>query len=301
VLNAGSILVAGTVAVLVARHFAREGWPLARASVGGVVGAAALLLLASTLRAFGWRYLFPPKERPRRLALATAHGASSVTGLALPSRFDELVRIAVLRRYPGKRAHLGAVALSLFLLGLIDNAALTPLASVAAGVAAPSALIRAGLIFVASTGIVAALVVLALPRLAGIRRLIRFRMAHWLCANTACAGEASKAWAFLTLSWLVRGAAMLVLLEALGLDASIPLALLFLCALAASSVIPIAPAGAATQAGAGAAILIASGVGPGEAVAFAVAAQGLTVLTGAAIVVSAGLWHAGGRLVPARV
>ena len=37
-----------------------------------------------------------------------------------------------------------------------------------------------------------------------------------------------------------------------------PLALAFLCASAASAALPIAPAGAATQAGAGAAILIAA-------------------------------------------
>jgi uncharacterized membrane protein YbhN (UPF0104 family) len=299
-LHASSVVVAVVVTALVARHFAREGWPLADASIGGVVAAASLLLLGAGFRAFGWRHLFPPKDRPRPLALATASGASSVTGLALPSRFDELVRIAVLRRYPGKRSHIGAIVLSLFLLGLVDNAALVPLASVAAGVSAPSGLVRAGLIFVASTGLVAALVVLALPRLAGTRRLIRFRLTHWLSANSACAREASKAWALLSLSWLVRGTALLVLLDAFGLNASIPLALLFLCASAASSVIPIAPAGAATQAGAGAAILIASGVGSSEAIAFAVASQALIVLTGAAIVLSAGLWHAGIRLAPAR-
>ena len=53
---------------------------------------------------------------------------------------------------------------------------------------------------------------------------------------------------------------------------------------------PIAPAGAATQAGAGAAILILGGVPKSEAFAFAVAAQGMVIIVGAALVGAAGIW-----------
>src|SRR5207244_11441960 len=94
--------------------------------------------------------------------------------------------------------------------------------------------------------------------------------------------------------------AVFVLLNALAIGASFPLALAFLCASAASAALPIAPAGAATQAGAGAAILIVGGVPKAEAFAFAVAAQGMVILVGAALVAAAGLWALTNRVRLAR-
>jgi hypothetical protein len=61
-------------------------------------------------------------------------------------------------------------------------------------------------------------------------------------------------------------------------------------------VLPIAPAGAAMQAGAGAAILVASGVHAEQAVAFGIAAQALLMVSGLAFVLALGAWHAQGRL-----
>jgi hypothetical protein len=89
----------------------------------------------------------------------------------------------------------------------------------------------------------------------------------------------------------LRGLALFVLLQALSVGASFPLALAFLCASAASAALPIAPVGAATQAGAGAAILIVSGVPKADAVAFSLAAQGLIIVAGAAVCAAAALWH----------
>jgi hypothetical protein len=65
-------------------------------------------------------------------------------------------------------------------------------------------------------------------------------------------------------------------------------------------VLPVAPAGAAMQAGAGAAILVASGVRSEEAIAFGLAAQGLAIGAGAACVLALGAWHAHGRFAPLR-
>jgi hypothetical protein len=48
--------------------------------------------------------------------------------------------------------------------------------------------------------------------------------------------------------------------------------------------------------GAGAAILIASGVGTSSAVSFAIGAQALVILAGAAVLAFAALWHGGRRL-----
>jgi hypothetical protein len=50
------------------------------------------------------------------------------------------------------------------------------------------------------------------------------------------------------------------------------------------------------QAGAGAAILAASGVRSEEAIAFGIAAQALIIGAGAACVLALAVWHAHGRL-----
>ncbi len=301
-LNLGSGALVAVVVAFTVRHFMHSGWPLHHASILWVLAAAGLFLVSYACKALGWSRLFAADKRPDVLALACAGGAASITGIALPGRFDEAVRIAVVRRYRSKRraAGIGGLCLSLVLLGLIDSAALTPLAAASAGVTETSGLLRAGLIVVAVAGIAAAALVLFLPRIARLQKLVRFRLAGWVREHCACPREASKAWLFVSASWLLRGTALFVLLHALAIGASVPLALAFLCASAASAALPIAPAGAATQAGAGAAMLMASGVHTSQAVAFAVSAQALVILVGAGIVVCATIWHAGRRFAPVR-
>jgi hypothetical protein len=300
--NAGSVALVAVVAVLTAHHFIRHGWPLHHANVWLVAAAAGIFLAAYAFKAYGWSRLFSRDERPSPFELAAAGGAAAVTGIALPGRFDEAVRIGVVRRFRGKRTGIGALCLSLLLLGLIDSAALSPIAGVAAGVSGANGWLLAGLIVVSVAGVAAAGLVLGLPRISRTGRLVRFKVAHWVHDHCACPREASKAWAFVTVSWLLRGAALFVLLHAVSLGGSgrMSLALAFLCATAASAALPIAPAGAATQAGAGAAILIASGVHASDAIAFSVAAQALAILAGASIVVAAAIWQARLRLASAR-
>ena len=180
VANAFFVTAALAAAVLTALHFAHTGWPLHQADPVLVAVAGVLFVAAYAFKAWGWQRLFPAHERPEALTLAAAGGAASVGGVALPGRFDEAIRIAVVRKLPGTTVGFGALA--------------------------------------------------------------------------------------------------------------------FLCASAASAALPIAPAGAATQAGAGAAILIVSGVPKAEAFAFAVAAQGMVILAGAAICAVAALWHLAARL-----
>jgi len=300
IFNVVSVAVAVVVGALAVVHFRKVGFPLAHADALGLALTGTLFLVAYAVKAYGWQRLFHPEERPQPLALAAAGGAASVTGIALPGRFDDVVRIAVVRRFPGNRAGIGGCGLSLVLLGLIDSAALTPLAGVTAGLGGSSNLFRVGLAVVAGVGIAAAAIVLLLPRLLRVQRLVRFRLARWLHERTTCPREASKAWFLVSLSWVIRGAALLVLLSAVGVKASVPLALAYLCASAASAALPIAPGGAATQAGAGAAVLIASGVHASQAIAFSVGAQLLGIMAGAAVVAAAGAWTAGARLVPAR-
>jgi uncharacterized membrane protein YbhN (UPF0104 family) len=297
-LNALAVAFALAVGGLVVRHFVRSGWPIHHANVWLVVLAAAIFLAAYGFKAWGWQRLFRHESRPAMVTLAAAGGAASVGGIALPGRFDELLRIAVVRRCRRPRAGIGAIAFSLFLLGLIDSAALTPLASVAAGVTDVSRVGRAALIGVAVAGVAAAALVLALPRIVRVRRLARFRLTRWMADNATPPRDALAAWAAVAVSWALRGLALFVLLGALGLGTSFALALAFLCASSASAVLPVAPAGAVTQAGAGAAILVASGMHPDEAIAFGVAAQGLVIAVGAVCVAAMAAWHAHGRVRP---
>jgi len=295
--NVGSILLALGLTAVAARHFASVGWPFAGADAPLAAAAGILFLAAYAFKAFGWHRLFAPHERPRALALAAAGGAASVTGMALPGRFDDAVRIAVVRRYPGRcSAGVGALCLSLFMLGLLDAAALTPLASTAAFTAGLSLPARIALGIVALGGLGAAVVIVALPYAVRSGRLLRFRLTRWLAAHATAPREAWKAWLLVLVSWLIRAVAVLFLLGALGVSLSFPMAIAFLCAGAASGALPVAPAGAATQAGAGAAILIASGVSTSQALAFAVAAQALVMLAGATVIVFAAAWHGGQRL-----
>ena len=294
-LNLGTGVFAIGISLLAARHFAEVGWPLAHADFVLVAFSGVLFLLAYAFKAYGWRRLFAPHERPRSLTLAAAGGAACVTGAALPGRFDDVVRVAVVRRASSVTG-VPTVCLSLFMLGLVDTAALMPFASVAAAAPDTSMGVRAAMGVVAFAGFGAAVVIAVLPRLTASGRLVRFRLARWMSERSLSPREAWKAWILVLASWLTRALGLFVLLAALGVSISLPLAIAFLCAAAASGALPVAPAGAATQAGAGAAILVASGIGTAQAISFAVAAQALLIVAGAAVLVFAAAWHGGARL-----
>jgi uncharacterized membrane protein YbhN (UPF0104 family) len=300
VLNVAFAVAAVGIAFLAARHFAGTGWPLADANLKLVATAGALFVLAYGFKAFGWERLFAPAERPGPVALAAAGGAACVSGAALPGRFDDVVRIAVVRRWAGPQSGVGTVCFSLFMLGLVDTAALMPLASSAAASGEMSAGVRVAMAVVALAGFGAAIVIGVLPRLVASGRLLRFRLARWLGERTTCPRDAWKAWVLVLASWLTRALALFVLLAALHVTLSFGLALAFLCAAAATGALPVAPAGAATQAGAGAALLVASGFSTKQAIDFAISAQALLIVAGAAVVVFAAISHARGRVIARR-
>jgi uncharacterized membrane protein YbhN (UPF0104 family) len=278
------------VAAFSVRHFVGGGWPIHHADPTLVVASALLFLAAYAFTAWGWQRLFHAHERPGAGALAFAGGAACVGGIALPGRVDDAIRIAIVKRFPGTKAGLGTVGVSLIVLGMLDNAALTPMASVAAA-GSSHWTTRAGFAVVAAAGIAAALVVAFLPRLAGLPWVTRFRFGRWLDSHTHCTKEAWAAWLLVSVSWSLRGLAVFLLLQALAMPGSFVLALAFLVASAASAALPIAPAGAATQAGAGAAILALGGVGTADAIAFSVAAQALVIVTGAAVILLVSGWQ----------
>jgi hypothetical protein len=185
-------------------------------------------------------------------------------------------------------------------LGLIDVAALAPLALALAVVPGHSSAVRAALIVLAGAGVAAAVVVAVLPRMTTRGRLARSRLGRWLRPRTTSLRAASGAWACLSVSWLVRAVALLLLLGALGVGFSFALAVLYLAAGAAAGALPFGPAGA-TKAGAGAAALIATGVGASQALDVALAGQGLVVLSGVVILLYAAACHARTRFrVPLR-
>jgi hypothetical protein len=281
--------VAISLTLVAGRHFA-SSWPPPHAHPALLAAVVALFLAASILKAFGWQRLFDKDSAPNPLALAAANGGASVMGLALPGRFDDVVRIAIVRRSPGCRACVRTVCLSLFMLGLVDAAALAPLAVAAAVLTGSGVGMQAGLAIVAAAGIGAGGLIVALPRLTGSRRVLRFRVGRWLDPRTTSFRGAWQAWALVSGCWLLRGTALFLLLGALGVGFSVPLALLFVCAGAAASALPIGPAGAAAHAGAGAAVLAASGIHGSQAVGVAVAASLLGILCATATLLVAAAW-----------
>jgi hypothetical protein len=287
-----SSVVAAALLTVAVHHFAMSGWPLAGGNPLVIASAGLLFLVAYGLKAYGWRRLFRAGERPTALALAAAGGGASIMGVALPGRFDEAARIVIVRRYPGCPAGVPAICLSLFTLGLIDNIALSPLAAASASFPGLSFGVRAGFTVVAAGGLGAAALVLALPRLTRMTKLLRFRLVRWLRPRATCARDASHAWGLVSASWMIRAVALFLLLHTFGVATSLPLAIMYLCACAASAAIPIGPAGAATQVTAGAALLIVAGVQASSAIGFALAAQALVILVGAAIFLLAVAWRA---------
>ena len=300
-LGIGSGAVGLAVALLATRHFTTMSWPLSDGRPGLLVAAGVLLLIAQGLKAYGWGRLFAPCERPAPLALAAGNGGAALIGVVLPGRFDDAMRVAVVRRYPGCPAGVRALCLSLVMLGLIDSVALAPLALAGAVLPGVGSGARAGLAVVAAAGVIAAALILALPRLAATNRFLRFRLGRWLKPRTTSRRLASQAWALVSACWLVRAVALFLLLGGLGIGFSFPHALLFLCAGAAAAALPIGPAGAATQVGAGAAALIATGVGTSQALAAAVAVGVLGVLSGASVLLVAVVWRAGLLLATTRI
>jgi hypothetical protein len=212
-------------------------------------------------------------------------------GIVLPGRFDELVRIAIVRRFPGCPAGIKTICLSLVTLGLIDSAALAPFSIVASAWPGNSVGVRLGFAVVGAGGIAAAGIVLALPHVARSERLMRYRIVRWLAPRATPLRGATEAWALVSASWLVRATALTLLLAALGLGFSFPLAMMFLCAGAAAAALPIALGGAATQIGAGATLLVVSGISSTEALGFALAAQTLLIVSGAAVLFLAVTWR----------
>jgi uncharacterized membrane protein YbhN (UPF0104 family) len=288
-LGVGAVVLA--VVDVAAARLAETSGQLSRGNPGLLVAAALLFLLGSICKAYGWRHLIAGHERPRALALAAANGGASIMSLALPGRFDDVVRIAIVRRFGACPAGVRTLCLSLVMLGLIDTAALAPLAFAAAVLPGQPMGVHLGLAMIASVGLAAAAVVLTLPRLASSRRLRRFRLGRWLDPRTTSLRETCQVWVLVSTCWVTRAVGLLILLGALGVGYSLTLTLYFLCASSAAAALPVGPGGIATQVGAGSAVLMGSGVVVSDAVGVAVAVQALGLLVGGSVFLFATVWR----------
>ena len=278
------VVAAAALVTLVVRRLMSHGWSLHRADPPLTAAAAALFIATFALRALAWQRLFRPYERPRSLALVTSNASAAVAAIALPSRIDDAIAIAVLRRIGRRAPSVGTLALSLFLLGLLDMAALTPFAAFAAAFVDASYAVRVPMIGLAGVGVGAALLTLALPSIGSSGRIVRYRLGRWL-ATHAPVSRREAAWASLLVagSWATRAGGLYILLDAVGLRTSFAVATAYVVAAAGAAALPVGPAGAATQAGVGAAVLAGAGFDAESAIAIAVAAQALTAVVALAL------------------
>lgn len=283
-LNGFFAAAAGAMLWLVLREIAADGWPLGHASPAAAAATVALFISTFALRALGWQRLFRPFERPRSLALVASNGTAAVTAIALPSRVDDAVAIGVVRRISARAPSIGTLALSLFLLGLVDMAALTPFAAYTAVATSADGYVRATMFVLTGVGVGAALLAAALPSIRGSERLVSYRLGHWLALHAPNSyADAVWSWLLVAASWLARAGGIYVLLGAVGLTVPFTAATAYVAAAAGAAALPVGPAGAATQAGVGAAVLAGAGVSGREALAFAIGAQALTVAAGAVL------------------
>ena len=139
---------------MAARRFADIPWPDLHVNPGLLAVAAGLSLLGYAFKAYGWERLFAADERPQPLALAAAmeaprHGAR--TSREIRRRRANRDRPPV----PGLPGGREGARLSLFMLGLVDAAALAPLALIAAALPGHSLALRLGLLVLVGVGLAA--------------------------------------------------------------------------------------------------------------------------------------------------
>jgi len=287
----GTIFAGVTIAacVLLGARLTHTSWPLERAHMGLVGGAVACYFASYVLRALGWQKLFPAGSRPDRVRCLVACGAAAASGVVLPFRLDYLIKIGALRRMPGVKLGLEAIALSIISLGLVDAVAFLPLSISAT--AASSDGFRIPLLLVVLFGLGACGVLVAgrhLPRLSFVSRRPRLSGLAGRAAGRVTLRESVVAWGYLVGCWTSRAIGSTLLLAALGIGFSPRLALVVLCLSAAASLVPVASGGAVANVGTTAAVLLALGVHKEQAINFGLA-SGLLLCGTAAAAALAGI------------
>ena len=269
--------------VLVARHLSDASWPLEGAHTPLVFLVGCAYLASFGFRALGWQLLFPSEERPDRARCLAACGAGAASGVVLPFRLDYVVKIATLRRLGGVRLGLETIAVSIVTLGMVDAAAMLPLAVSAVATSGP--VLRAPLMVVVlfCLGCIGIITLgQRVERLPLVGRSDRLHTFYRRVADSTRFSRATLIAGLLLLGcWTSRALGSALLLSALGVGFSPTLALVVLCMSAATAILPITAGGVIAGMGTTAGALLALGISKGLAVNFALSA-GL-LLTGAAL------------------
>jgi hypothetical protein len=289
----GKKLVAGTcfalltigLTVLLGGRLAHTSWPLQRAHMSLVGVAAALYFASYVFRALGWQKLFPAEHRPGRSRCLAACGAAAASGVVLPFRLDYAVKIATLRRFPGVKLGLEAIALSIISLGLVDAVAFLPLSISATAATTPGFRVPLLLVVLFGIGACGLLVggrhLVRLPFIARRRRLAKLAARVPNHSGTQ-SRDAIHAWLFLVGCWSSRAGGSMLLLDSLGAGFSPAVMLVVLCLAAAAALIPITSGGAVANVGTTAAVLLALGVHREQAINFGLASGLLLCLSAVA-------------------
>jgi len=273
--------------VLAARHLTSTTWPLDGASVLFAALGGSAYLASFAFRALGWHHLFPERQRPDRARCLAACGTAAASGTVLPFRLDYVVKVAVLRRLGGVRVGLEPIVLSIVLLGLVDAAAMLPLA--VSAFASSGATFRAPLAVVIAFCVCCVGILAAGPRIVRLPLVCRSARGRAFCGRLATNASVSRstvaAALFLAGCWTTRALGSAFLLAALGVGFSPTIALVVLCMAAAASILPITAGGAVANLGATAGVLLALGAGHDAAINFSLASGML--LNGAALAAGA--------------
>jgi hypothetical protein len=213
---------------------------LARAAwlAGGGRSAASRCLGA---QGSGVAQLFTSRERPSPVALLAGNGGAALIGVVLPGRFDDAMRIAVVRRYPGLSCRFAGDRS--FACHARSDRQRCAGAACRRGRRIPRSRDRCACRARAGCRRRVAAAIVALPHFAASNRSLRFRLGRWLSPRTTSLRRTAQAWAFVFGCWLVRGVAFFILLGTFGLGYSLPLALLFLCRRCCSCGAPDRPSG----------------------------------------------------------
>jgi hypothetical protein len=249
--------------------------------------AGCCYLASFGFRAFGWRQLFPSRERPDGARSLAACGAAAASGVVLPFRLDYVVKISTLHRLGGVTLGLETIAVSIVALGMVDAVTMLPVAVSALATSGP--VLRAPLIVVVLFCIGCLGIVTLGQRVARLPLVGRSDRLHSIYRRVADSTRFSRpifaAGLLLLGCWTSRALGSTLLLSALGVRFSPTLALVVLCMSGATSILPIAAGGAVAGMGTTAGVLFALGLAKGVAVNFALAA-GL-LLTAAALAAAA--------------
>jgi hypothetical protein len=286
VVSGGFAALTVVASILLGRRLTHSSWPLDHVEPWLAAAAAIAYLGSFFCRARAWHRLFPRDECPGQARCLASVGAAAASGAVLPFRLDYLIKVGVLRKLSGLRVGLGAIALSIVSLGMIDAIAMLPL-SISATVTTNSVL-RGPLLVVVAFGLVCSTLLVAGRRLTSVRLLARSRrlrvLSDHVALYTSPAGrrDAIVAWFYLLACWSARAFGSAALLSALGLSFSPQAALTVICLSAAAGIIPITSGGAVVNAGAAAAILLAFGVAKDVAIDFSLASGLLLVISAVA-------------------